>query len=151
MSKVETFLSQAGTKIKQVAHIIITKVLPTAIKVAVAAEPAVDLGLTLAGLASLVPEYNIVAEAALATEQAAAILPAGMTSAQKFAAVVSAVEAKLLPALVAQGLTTDAATARLTKYVDAVVTTLNTFSAAAPKPALTTQEIAAVTIAPATA
>ncbi|PSH05137.1 MAG: hypothetical protein CXZ00_02990 [Acidobacteria bacterium] len=123
MNKIETFLSKIGKEIKRIANFAFTKILPVAAKVAVAAEPLVDVAFPQIG-----PEYNLVANNVLAIEQAAALLPSGMTGEQKFAAVISAVSSKLLPGLEAAGLTTAEATAKLTTYVQAVVTILNTFA-----------------------
>jgi hypothetical protein len=129
-NKFETFLSKVGAEVKKIASYAVTKVLPEVTKIVVDAEPVEDVVLDLAGLSSIVPEFNTVASAALSVEQAAAILPAGMTSAAKFAAVFAAVQADLLPKLEALGLTSEAATAKLNEYIQAVITTINTFSAA---------------------
>jgi len=126
-----TILDKAAAETKKIAIYAVSKVLPVIDKAAVAAEPVVDLALTAAGLGSVAAEYNIVANAVLATQQAAAILPAGLTGEQKAAFVLQAVEAKLLPGLVASGLTTAAAEAKLVSYIQAVYTTLTTFFAPA--------------------
>jgi hypothetical protein len=130
MNSFETFLSKAGSELKKIATYTVKKVLPTATKVAVEAEPVEDLALTAVGLGSYVTEFNAVAESCLAVEQAAAVLPSGMSGEAKFAAVLADVKSTLLPKLEALGLTSEAAEAKLSGYVQAVVTVLNTFEAA---------------------
>lgn len=129
VNKIETFLSKAGNEIKKIASYAVKKVLPVATGVAVKAEPVEDLVLTSVGLGSYVTEFNTVAESCLTVEQAAAVLPSGMTGEAKFAAVLASVESTLLPKLDATGLTTEEANAKLKEYIEAVVTVLNTFEA----------------------
>ncbi len=125
VNKFETFLSKVGTKAKQVVSYIINTALPGATKVAQLAEPIVDLAEPSIG-----PEFNLVVNAAAATEAGWAIANQGTgTGPQKLAEVLATVKADLLPTLTATGLETTAAEAIIEKYVQAVVTILNTFPA----------------------
>jgi len=126
-NKLETALSRVGTVAKKVCSFLFGKALPMATQLAVHAEPLIDI---LAP--SIGAEFTLVTNSAFRVEQAAAVLPAGMSSQQKFAAVFGAVKNDLLPTLTSQGLSDAEANATLSKYVESVVTVWNTFPAAPP-------------------
>ena len=132
VNKFETFLSKVGTDAKKVVSFIINKALPVATDVAKEAEPVEDLVLDkfFPGISA---EFNIVVDAAASTEASYAVINQGTgTGSQKLAAVLAAVKAQLLPKLTAAGVESAAAEALIEKYVEAVVTVLNTFPVAAP-------------------
>lgn len=130
MNKFETFLSKVGTEAKKVVSYIVNKALPVATTVAKDAEPLEDLILDkfFPGIST---EFNLVVNAAAATEASYAVIEQGSgTGAQKFAAVLASVQSQLLPQLLAAGLDTATANAMIEKYVQAVITILNTFPVA---------------------
>lgn len=127
MNKFQTFLGKVGEVSKKVVSFIVNKALPVAVECAQVAEPIVDLAYPAIG-----PEFNHVVAAVAATEASwAALGQETGTGQQKMAEVLSSVEAKLLPTLTAEGLESAAAQASIQKYVEAVVTILNTFPVAA--------------------
>lgn len=121
-----TPLSKLGRVAKSVATFLVGKALPAATMLAEEAKPFVDIAAPQIGA-----EFNVVTDSVFRAEQAAAVLPGGMTGPQKLAAVVSEVKGDLLPVLVKQGLSTDQAMAAISKYADSVVTIWNTFPAPA--------------------
>ena len=127
--KVIRWLEAAGKEVKKVAVVAVGKALPVAVKVAEEAEPLVDLVLPAEGA-----EFNAVVQAVISTEQAyAALGKQNGTGTDKLQAVLSAVSGTLLPKLEKAGLTGDAATAEMTRYVGAVVNILNGPAVAASK------------------
>lgn len=124
----ETFLSKVGSEAKKVVSFLIHKALPVATEVAQEAEPLVALAEP-----AVSPEFNLVVDAAAATEASYAVVDQqNGTGAQKMAALLSAVKTQLLPKLTEAGLDSAAADAKVEEYVQAVVTILNTFPASAP-------------------
>jgi hypothetical protein len=120
-NKVISWLEKIGADVKRDVIFAVSKVLPIAAEVAQEAEPFVDLALPAEGTM-----YNTVVTAVVSTEKAyAALGTQNATGAQKLQAVLSSVRGALLPQLEKAGLTGDAATAALTKYVNAVVAILN--------------------------
>lgn len=112
-----SFLDKVGSDIKTDFG----KILPAVIKAAQIAEPVIDLALPAVG-----PEYNMVVNAVVATEQGYAAL--GLTTAtteQKVAAVLSQVSSTLLPKLQAAGLDSATATTVLTNYINAIASILS--------------------------
>lgn len=123
-----SWLTKAGQWIKNAASTVVKKILPevnsgvtVAAQIAQKLEPVEDLI-----LGPYSTEFNTVVNAVVATEQSWAVVNQQTgTGAQKAAEVFADVEAELLPQLVASGLTTEAATAYLKKFIDAIVTILN--------------------------